>query len=160
MIFKTAFPAKHPNKQFSYKLCRLLSFLNHTSYEYEKVADEMQNKDGQLALQSIATETKQYATELNAQLQCLDIPYLAPSGNFNSNEVSAYVHAISSPGDDHVNLADICYENEHSLIDAYRDVLNEYTPFPFIKQMIEQQFTGVKTAFMKLRLLDLIQFKS
>jgi hypothetical protein len=156
MIFKPDCPVV--NKHFSYKLCKLLSFLNYTTCEYEKIAERIQNSDEKMALLSIAAETNQYAAEISSQLKCLDIPYISAYRDLDGNEIADYIHAVATPDDKH-NLSVICYENEHSLVDVYRDILlNEYIPFPFLKQIITRQLTGVKLAFMKARLFDFLQF--
>jgi hypothetical protein len=156
MIFKPSSPIV--NKHLSYKLCKLLSFLNYTTAEYEKIAAEIKNNDEKMALLSIAAQTNQYATEISSQLRCLDIPYLSAHRDFDYREVLQYVQTVRTLEDKH-NLSAICYEKEHSLVDIYRDILqNEYIPFPFLKQMITHQFTGVKLAFMKMRLFDFLQF--
>jgi len=156
MIFKPSFPIV--SKHFSYKLCNLLSLLNYTTSEYEKIAEEIQDKDEKMALLSIAAETNQYAAEISSQLKCLNVAYLSAHRDFDSREILEYVQTVSTSNDKH-NLSAICYENEHSLVDTYGDILqNEYIPFPFLKQMISQQLTGVKLAFMKLRLFDFLQF--
>ena len=156
MIFKPNSPGT--NKHFSYKLCKLLSFLNYTTCEYGRIAEKIQNNEEKMALLSIAAETNQYAAEIRSQLKCLDIPYLSASRDFDNREILEYVQTITTADNKH-NLAAICYENEHSLIDTYRDILlNEHIPFPFLKQMIAHQLTGVKLAFMKARLSDFLQF--
>ena len=155
MIFKPTCPIT--SKHFSYKLCKLLSFLNYTSCEYGKIAEEIQNQEEKMTLLSIAAETNQYAAEISSQLKCLDIPYLSAYRDFDNREISEYVRTITTAGNKH-NLAAICYENEHSLIDSYRDILNEHIPFPFLKQMIAHQLTGIKLAFMKARLTDFLRF--
>jgi hypothetical protein len=156
MIFKPDCPVI--NKHFSYKLCKLLSFLNYTTCEYETIAERIQNSDEKMALLSIAAETNQYAAEISSQLKCLDIPYLSTyRSDLDGKEILEYIYAVTKPDDKH-NLSAICYENEHSLVDVYRDILlNEYIPFPFLKQIITRQLSGIKLAFMKARLFDFLQ---
>jgi hypothetical protein len=157
MIFKNNAPVERINKTISYKLCNLLSFLKQATSEYEKVAEEIENKDLRMALRSIAVETNQYANELSAQLKCFDIPHLSSLPKFNDYEVLEYIHSITTPAEGN-NLSAICNESEHFLIGAYRDVLNEYIPFPFLKEIIATQLNGIKGAFMKIKLLDFIRF--
>jgi hypothetical protein len=158
MIFK---PDDSPsiNKHFSYKLCKLLSSLSYTTHEYEKIAEKIESNDEKMALLSVAAETNQYAAEISSQLKCLDIPYLSSAKDFDNTELLEYVHAVSTTGDKH-NLSTICYENEHSLVDAYGDILDEYVPFPFLKEIIARQLKGIKLAFIKVKFFDFLQFES
>ena len=142
------------NMGVSYKLCNLLSFLKQTTSEYEKVAEEIGNKDLQMAFLSISAETNQYASELSSQLKCFDIPYMSPLPKFSNMDVSAYIHSVTT--DRNSNVSDICNESEYFLLNAYREVLNEYIPFPFLKEIINNQLNGIKGAFMKIKLLDFI----
>src|SRR3954466_8922614 len=55
------------------KLCRLSSFLQHASEEFDNVAKHIRDKKIKMSIRSVALTTKQYTQELNSQLSVLRI---------------------------------------------------------------------------------------
>src|SRR3954467_10276973 len=55
------------------KLCRLSSFLQNASEEFENVAKHIRDKQIKMSVRSVALTTKQYTQELNSQLSMLRI---------------------------------------------------------------------------------------
>jgi hypothetical protein len=157
MIFnKSRSSEKMNNNVIGYKLCTLLSFLKQTTSEFETVAKKLHDKDLKMALLGIAVETNQYANELNAQIKSLDIKYIQPQVQFNSNDVTEYIYAATTANGIE-NVSVLCSASENFFITAYCDILNESIPYPSLKKMITYQFNGIKGAFMKMRLFDLVR---
>ena len=139
-----------------YKLCTLLAYLGHTTIELNSVANELQDVDLKMAILEVATETNQLTNELNAQLKCLGINYLMPSVKFEANEISEYVSSIS-PFEGKKEGFAICGRSIYFIIAAYKDVLKENIPYPFLKEFIQHQLKGIKSAFSQILLLDLVK---
>jgi len=51
------------------KLCRLSSFLQHASEEFENVAKYIRDKKIKMSIRSVALTTKQYTQELNSHIR-------------------------------------------------------------------------------------------
>jgi hypothetical protein len=144
------------NNVIAFKLCALLSFLKQTTTEFETVAEQLEDKDIKMALLGIAVETNQYANELDAQLKSFGIHYLMPMVYFNNDDVSEYVFAVTS-ANGRENAMEICNKNESFFTAAYFDILKHYIPYDFLRNIIRNQFKGIKTAFFKMRLLDQVK---
>ena len=57
-----------PKNPVASKLCRLSSFLQHASEEFDKVGNYIRDKKIKMSIRSVALTTKQYTQELNSQI--------------------------------------------------------------------------------------------
>jgi hypothetical protein len=145
-------------QQFEEKLCKLLSFLTHLPSELETIADEIDNENLKNALTAVAIESDQYAKELSAHLHTLEIrpPRIQPA---------SLQEAIieDNPCDTHVKgeeVMHICEKSEAFFTKLYTDVLNEYFPNASLKDMMNYQLLGIRSAFMRIRLLNSLRFNN
>ncbi|MEO6721674.1 MAG: hypothetical protein ABIN67_15000 [Ferruginibacter sp.] len=143
-------------QQFEEKLCKLLSFLTQLPCELEMIADEIDNENLKNALTAVAIESDQYAKELSAHLHSLEIkaPVL---------QLQNFQEAIiqDSPFDAHVKgeeVQHICEKSEAFFTNLYTDVLNEYFPNTSLKDMMNYQLLGIRSAFMRIRFLNSLRF--
>jgi hypothetical protein len=143
-------------QQFEDKLCNLLSFLTQLPCELEIIADEVDNENLKNALSAVAIESDQYAKELSAHLFNLDIktPRVQP-GNFQQAIIQ------DSPYDAHMKgeeILHICEKSEAFFTKLYTEVLNEYFPNTSLKDMMNYQLLGIRSAFMRIKLLNSLRF--
>ena len=145
-------------KQFEDKLCNLLSFLTQLPCELEMIADEVDNENLKNALTAVAIESDQYAKELSAQLFNLEIkPPLVQPGNFQD------AITLDNPYNTHVKgeeILHICEKSEAFFTKLYTDVLSEYFPNTSLKDMMNYQLLGIRSAFMRIRLLNSLRFSN
>ena len=145
------------NEKINEKFCRLMLCLTQTTIHFEMIAEEVEDYNLRTALYGVASEGRQYASELNSQLKRLHIDYVLPSINFLRNIVALNAYP-SSPSIKGGEILSICRGNESSLTKSYKDLLNEFSSFPFLEQMMTYQLNGIKNAFERIRLLNIIRF--
>ncbi|MCW3090371.1 MAG: hypothetical protein JWP81_1440 [Ferruginibacter sp.] len=144
-------------KQAEDKLCTLLSFLTQLPGELEMIADEIDNENLRNALCAVAIESNQYASELNAQLRSLAIIPPAP-GIFNLEEELIDKSVHEAPKEKGKELLTICEKSEAFFSELYEDVLNDFFPNALLKNMMQYQMLGIKSAFMRIRFLNSLRF--
>jgi len=131
------------------KLCRLSSFLHHSTEEFEDVAKYIRDKQIRMSIRSVALQTRQYLDELNFQLSMLRVSCVL---RYNINEGTS-----SSVLNRHISDKEIverCCNDEVFFSRAYKSILNEYFPFKPLRDMLRYQLTGIQQSFMQLRLLN------
>lgn len=127
------------------KLNYLIQVLIDGKNEYESFAGNLDDKNLQRTVLTLAQESKQYATELSCQVEMLGGVLMAPTSN-----------GITSPKGKSIQPDDIllsCAAGEKKMIKAYRTVLNEPFLFDFLRQMVQYQLNGIMCAFLQLKLL-------
>ena len=145
------------NKSFTDKLCSLLSFLNYTRKEFELVTEEMDEDPVRMAIRGVAVEANQYELELKTHLQNLSIPRNLFSNNIiNCDELLNNIRGIIN-AESLNDILDICAKSERFFETAYRNILNEYFPYPSLHEMLVYQLNGIKYTFMKIKLLSFYQ---
>ena len=144
--------------QLEEKLCKLLSFLTQLPCELEMIADEIDNENLKNALTAVAIESDQYAKELSAHLYSLEIkaPRLEP-GNFQEAIIQDDPHYAHTRGEE---VQHICEKSEAFFTSLYTDVLNEYFPNTSLAAMMNYQLLGIRSAFMRIRLLNSLRFNN
>ena len=144
-------------KKFEYKLCTLLSFLTQLPSELEMIADEIDNVNLKNALCAVAIESNQYAKELSAHLRTLEINPPRPElSNFQEDFIEGdFADGDITKGKEVLN---ICEKSEAFFTMLYTDVLSEYFPNASLKDMMHYQLLGIKSAFMRIRFLNLMRF--
>jgi hypothetical protein len=146
---------KKVSKKIAIKLCALFSFLHQTSEEFETVAEEIKDNKIKMTLRGLAIETRQYEHELNSQLQSLRIKDINLTTSDNVEVLLKNIHfVVKEPTEE--EIFDTCRKSEASFNKEYRNVLNEYFPYPDLKSMLVYQLNGIKCAFMKIKLLNSI----
>lgn len=139
------------------KLCVLLSFLKQLPGKLEMIADEIDNENLKNALTAVANESNQYAMELNAQLRSLDIVPPLPD-LYNLDEELIEDSIPPSPREKGREVLSICERSEAFFADLYAGLLNEYFPSPSLKDMMQYQLLGIRSAFLRIRFLNSLRF--
>lgn len=145
-------------KQLEDKLCTLLSFLTQLPAELEMIADEIDNENLKNALCSIAVESNQYANELNAHLRRLEIdpPHVLPANlkeEILQEEILGWNIARGN------EVLNICEKSEAFFTRLYTEAMQEYLPNTSLKDMMNYQLMGIKSAFLRVRFLNSLRFK-
>jgi len=148
------------NSKIADKFCGLLYSLTQSKNEFEMVADEIEDCNLKTALNGLSNESDLFAKEISNQLKTLGISDVVPANYFehciNDNDVS---NIEVKPGKGNELLA-ICNHSEHSITKAYWDILNEYVPFPTLRDIMTYQLNALKFAFMKIKMLNSARFAS
>lgn len=145
-------------KKMEDKLCILLSFLTQLPGKLEMIADEIDNENLRNALCAIATESTQYAMELNAQLKRLQIIAPVPA-IYNLEEEIIERSLLNSPKEKGKEMLSICESCESFFSKLYTDLLNDYFSNTSLKNMMNYQLLGIKSAFMRIRFLNSLRLK-
>lgn len=141
------------------KLCTLLSFLTQLPGQLEMIADEIDNDNLRNALSSVAEESTQYAMELNAQLKRLEI--LPPVPVIINLEEQIIDHTLlNTKNVKGKEVLSICEKSEAFFSALYTDLLKEFFPNSTLKDMMQYQLLGIRSAFMRIRLLNSIRFNN
>lgn len=141
------------------KLCTLLSFLTQLPDKLEMIADEIDNENLRNALCAVAIESTQYANELHAQLRYLAIePPAASISNLEEELIEKSL--LFSSKEKGKELLSICERTEEFFSQLYNDVLTSYFPNTSLKDMMQYQLLGIKSAFMRIRFLNSLRFHS
>jgi hypothetical protein len=134
----------------TYKLCTLSLFLDHACEEFENLAKHIKDNNIKMSVRSVAVETKQYISELNAQLKMLSRKKIF-SKIKNAEKIKGLDIKNESVSDK--KIIEFCCTAESYFEKAYRNILNEYFPYSGIRDMLIYQLNGIKCAFMQLKLL-------
>lgn len=152
----TLSPARiRKNKYVARKLNDLLDILHELKVGLEQVAENVTDKQLRKTITSVALESSQYATEITSKIQSL-----------GGKPVSSPVHKYNLMGLDQAGAADLmaeaepevvarCYSSENFIVKAYRDFLNEYTPYEDVRSLIRAQLNGILCAFVQLKLINI-----
>jgi hypothetical protein len=114
------------------KLCRLSSFLQNASEEFENVSKYIRDKQIRMSIRSVALQTQQYAQELNSQLSMLKVSCVL---RYHINE-SGNIYVLNWNVSDK-EIVERCCNDEVFFSQAYRSVLNEYFPFKPLRDIVE-----------------------
>ena|SRR6476620_643803 len=143
------------------KFCGLLSSLAQSRNEFEMVADEVEDCNLRTALNGLSTETDLFAHEIANQLKSLGITDALKTSYFDAclEEGNNFTGSPEHAGHGNELLA-ICNNKEHSITKAYWEILNEYVPFPTLRDIMTYQLNALKFAFMKIKMLNSARFAS
>jgi hypothetical protein len=138
------------------KISSLVYSLTHTKEEIEMVADEVDDCNLRVALNGLSQESSNFATELCMQFKNsgLYFPKLSLEELQGSNTM-AENETVEGPGDE---LSYICRRNENFLMSAYNLILNENFLFPGLRDIMTYQLNALKSAFLKISLLNNARF--
>jgi hypothetical protein len=148
---------EHFNSSIINKFRGLLYYLSSTRKTFEMVADEIEDCSLKTAFDGLSGESMQYANELSNQLKGLGIKYdLQHTEASNEFTEAAYQDETTVGQGDEVML--LCTKSEQHITKAYRDILNEYFPFPGLREVMTYQLNALICSFMKIRLLNTTRF--
>ena len=129
------------------KLCKLSTFLNHASKEFDDAASHIEQKKIKMSVRNLALKIKQYKHELNSQIAMLNLKC-----SFRSNR-EAVSNSIEKKKLSDKKLIGLCCNSEVFFSKAYNSILNGFVPFKPLKDMLRYQLTGILSAFRQLKLL-------
>ncbi|GAB2807608.1 hypothetical protein [Ferruginibacter profundus] len=147
------------NQMLQNKLQSLVSFLGQVNKGFDAIAEEIDCSNLKTAMMAVAVESKQYAKEINDQLQqCnITVPVEDTDQLWRKIELNIQEQAGSAKGSEIVALCSTCetYFNKF-----YEAVLEENLPVKNLKAIITFQLYAIECAFMKIRLLNNLRFNS
>lgn len=142
---------------FTKNLDELLALLNHTNKEFEMVADELEDLNLRNAFDGLAAECMQYAQEIYTELKSLGI-HCDSHEHLSVKEWQGLKPEEIKNEDDEIET--ICNRNEDRIMNAYRNTLNGYYPFPSLKDIMMHQMNGLKSSFLKIKTLNMSRVAS
>ena len=153
----TLSPARiRKNKYVARKLNELLDILHELKVGLEQVAESVTDKQIRKTITSVALESSQYATEITSKIQSLGgRPH--PSGlerKFNLMGLDPKAGNVKVTPEAEPEVLARCYSSENFIVKAYRDFLNEYTPYEDVRSLIRAQLNGILCAFVQLKLVN------
>jgi hypothetical protein len=146
-------------KQMEEKLCKLLSFLTQLPEQLEMIADEIDDPNLRNALSAVAVESAEYARELNAQLKHLGIePPLPALASLQAELIEKSIQHL--PQKKGTEIMSICENCEQFFSGLYSDLISDYLSGTALKNMMNYQLMGIKSAFMRIRFLNSLRFNT
>jgi len=136
------------------KLNLLLDVMQESRKGYEKIASASDDKKYQKALNSLAMECGQYATELHNEICCLGEHFIEEELETAGNQEHHIWNKVSTDVKKQDDIIKACYGSEKLITNAYREVLNDPSVVNPLRGMINYQLNGVKYAFVKVKLLN------
>jgi len=144
------------NKYVARQLNGLLDILFELKTGLEQVANSVTDKQLRKTITSVALESNQYAAEITSKIQSLG----------SKPHHSTLHRKYNLMGFDQLNMPGArassepealarCYSSENSIIKAYRDFLNEYTPYEDVRSLVRAQLNGILCAFVQLKLVNI-----
>ncbi len=147
----TLSPARiRKNKYVARKLNHLLDIMHELKGGLEQVAEGITDKQVRKTIISVALESGQYVTEITSKIQSLG----AKPHHCTVHKKFNLLGTDQIPEDEEDALAR-CYSSENFIIKAYRDFLNEYTPYEDVRSLIRAQLNGILCAFVQLKLFNI-----
>jgi hypothetical protein len=141
------------------KLQKLVSYLSQITDGFESIAEDIENTNLKTAMIALSVESKQYAEEISDQLQQFNIaiPLISTDQLWQRIETDTHEQAAFSKGGEIIALCNNCEMYFNKL---YEDVLQEYFPLTYFKDIITYQLYATQCAFMKIRLLNTLRFSN
>ncbi len=144
------------NKFVALKLNDLLDILFELKTGLEEVADSVTDKQLRKTINSVATESNQYVVEITSKIQSLGgKPHHSSLHRKHDLMGLGTVTAAPVTIQSEPEALARCYSSEHSIIKAYRDFLNEYTPYEDVRSLVRTQLNGILCAFVQLKLVNI-----
>ena len=146
----TAYPMPPPVLS---KLEFLLQSLLRARITYEQMASSVKNRQLQQTIVGLALESRQYATELDSYVNTLgmETEKQSTSNDFHgsSSEETEWIFP-----EEEKDVLRWCAKREKSIVNVYREILNEPYLYEGIRKMIRYQLNGVMHSFAQLKLLN------
>jgi uncharacterized protein (TIGR02284 family) len=151
----TLSPARiRKNKYVAHKLNDLLDIMHELKIGLEQIADSVTDKQLRKTIISVALESSQYVTEITSKIQSLGgKPHHATL--HRKHNLMGLDQSPSIEGDSEPQVLARCYSSENFIIKAYRDFLNEYTPYEDVRSLIRAQLNGILCFFVQLKLVNI-----
>jgi uncharacterized protein (TIGR02284 family) len=143
------------NKYVARQLNDLLDILNELKTGLEEVADTVTDKQLRKTISSVALESNQYAAEITSKIQSLGGKPHHPALHKKFNLMGLDATGSGSAADSEPAAIARCYSSENSIIKAYRNFLNEYTPYEDVRSLVRSQLNGILCAFVQLKLVNI-----
>jgi len=145
------------NRTLQKKLHNLVSFLSQVAYGFNTVAEEIDNSGLRSAIQAVATESKQFISEINNQFECFNVGIVADQNDhlWKQMELNVNDQAMLEKGGEIVALCNNCEVFFNKL---YAEVLQEDLPAKNCKDIISYQLYAINCALMKIKLLNATRF--
>ncbi len=147
------------NMMLEKKLQSLVSFLSQINKGFDNIAEEIDCSNLKTAIIAMSVESKQYAKEINDQLQGAHIAVTAEDTDqaWRNIEQEIQEHSGNGKGSE---IATLCNNCEKYFVKLYQEVLEEQLPFKNLNAIITYQLYAIECAFMKIRLLNTLRFNS
>jgi len=142
------------NKYVARQLNDLLDILHELKTGLEQVADSVTDKQLRKTISSVALESNQYAAEITSKIQSLGGKPHHSSLHRKFN-LMGFDQTDGSAVDSEPTALARCYSSENSIIKAYRNFLNEYTPYEDVRSLVRTQLNGILCAFVQLKLVNI-----
>ncbi|MBS1598687.1 MAG: hypothetical protein JST75_10730 [Bacteroidetes bacterium] len=135
------------------KLNQLLATLHRVKKTLEQSASTIHNQQIRYTVLGLAQESKQYANELMSHIEILG----GEREKFSVDQ--EFIFCEESEEDawkcsEEKDRLKICTTSEKSLLQVYREVLNEPFLYENIRKMIRYQLNGILHSFAQLKLLN------
>jgi uncharacterized protein (TIGR02284 family) len=150
----TLSPARiRKNKYVARKLNDLLDIMQELRIGLEQVSESVTDKQLRKTITGVALESSQYAKEIISKIQSLGgKPHhstLHRKYNFMGLDEAIGIVPATEP-----DMLARCYSSENFIVKAYRDFLNEYTPYEDVRSLIRTQLNGILCFFVQLKLVN------
>jgi hypothetical protein len=136
----------------------IISFLIQLSGRVEMIADEIDNVNLKNAMQSFAVESTQYANELKCEMKIINLPIsITPFNNLIEEITNA--NKTVMPQEKGKEILTFCETCEIFFHKMYNDFLQDFLPTLSVKNIINYQLLGIKSAFMRIKILNNLRFQ-
>ena len=140
------------------KFSGLMFFLKRSKYDFEMVADEIENYTLKSALNGLSEESSYYASELKNYLKHLGISTVA----YNETELMVDHFSEDANGSENfeqgLELKALVNYKEKYLTQAYNELLAEQMPCKSLQEIIIYQLNALKISFQKIQTLNTARF--
>lgn len=152
----TLSPARiRKNKIIARKLNDLLDILHELRVGLEQMSESVTDKQLRRTITGVALESSQYAKEIISKIQSLGGKPHHSTLHRKHNLMGLDATPHASKGDEtEPDILARCYYSESFIVKAYRDFLNEYTPYEDVRSLIRTQLNGILCFFVQLKLVN------
>ena len=142
------------NKYVARQLNELLDILHELKHGLESVAATVTDKQLRKTISSVALESNQYAAEITSKIQSLGGKPHHATLHKRTNLMGLDAEGNETSESEPAALAR-CYSSENFIVKAYRNFLNEYTPYEDVRSLVRSQLNGILCAFVQLKLVNI-----
>ncbi len=140
------------------KFSGLMFFLKRSKYDFEMVADEIENYTLKSALNGLSEESSYYASELKNYLKHLGINTATfIETDFTSDDFTSDADGPESC-EKGLELQSMVNYKEQYLTNAYNELLAEQMPCKSLREIIIYQLNALKISFQKIQTLNTARF--
>ncbi len=137
----------------------LIAYLQQVSKDFEMIADEIEDPNLKNAFLAFAIEDRQFADELTCQAEHAGISAADTELRLYWDYLEEDTSAEMLPNHDKRNeLVAICDKSEYLFLKLYTDALKEFLNLQNFKDMMVYQYNSIRSAFVKLRLLNSLRY--